>query len=346
MIAVFRVDASTQIGSGHVMRCLTLAQRLNKEKQAEVYFVMRLLEGNLIKLVKDKGFTVLTLPETPVNNDLQGYAKWLAVTQKQDAKDTIDAIKELEDIDLLIVDSYAIDYIWENELRPYVKQIMVIDDLANRKHDCDVLLDQNYSENMEHKYDGLIPDNCKKYIGPKYVLLRDEFYKAKKYLRKRDGNIKNILVFFGGSDLTNETEKAIKAIELLNNPDITVNVVVGASNKNKEKLKKLCEKNPQFKFYCQVDNMAEFMNEADLAIGAGGTTTWERCFMELPTVVISIAENQHAGCAFIAKNTGIIYYLGKNNTVFVIDIKNAISTMDNSVYNTMIRNMTKLMGGI
>lgn len=346
MIAVFRVDASTQIGSGHVMRCLTLAQRLNKEKQAEVYFVMRLLEGNLIKLVKDKGFTVLTLPETPVNNDLQGYAKWLTVTQKQDAKGTIDAIKELQDIDLLIVDSYAINYIWENELRPYVKQIMVIDDLANRKHDCDVLLDQNYSENMEHKYDGLIPDNCKKYIGPKYVLLRDEFYKAKKYLRKRDGNIKNILVFFGGSDLTNETEKVIKAIELLNNPDITVNVVVGASNKNKEKLKKLCEKNPQFKFYCQVDNMAEFMNEADLAIGAGGTTTWERCFMELPTVVISIAENQHAGCAFIAKNTGIIYYLGKNNTVSIIDIKNAISAMDNSVYNTMIRNMTKLMGGI
>ena len=113
MIAVFRVDASTQIGSGHVMRCLTLAQKLKKEKQADVYFVMRLLEGNLINLVKDKGFTVLTLPETPVNNDLRGYAKWLTVSQNQDADDTIDAIKELQDINLLIVDSYAIDYIWE-----------------------------------------------------------------------------------------------------------------------------------------------------------------------------------------------------------------------------------------
>jgi len=187
---------------------------------------------------------------------------------------------------------------------------------------------------------------CKKYIGPKYVLLREEFYKEKSHLRKRNENIKNILIFFGGSDLTNETEKAIKAIEMLNRPDITVNVVVGNSNTNQEKIKTLCDQNSQFKFYCQVDNMAELMNEADLAIGAGGTTTWERCFMELPTVVISIAENQHAGCAFIAKNTGIIYYLGKNNTVSVIDIKNAISTMDNSVYNTMIRNMTKLMGGI
>ena len=345
MIAVIRVDASTQIGSGHVMRCLTLAQKLKKEKQAKVYFVMRLLEGNLIKLVMDNGFIVLSLPEASVNNDLQGYAKWLTVTQKQDAKDTIDAIKELQDIDLLVVDSYAIDYIWENELRPYVKQIMVIDDLANRKHNCDILLDQNYSENMEHKYDGLIPDNCKKYIGPKSVLLRDEFYKVKANLRKRDGNIKNILVFFGGSDLTNETEKAIKAIELLNKPDITVNVVVGNGNKNKEKIKKLCEQKHQFKFYCQVDNMAEFMNEADLAIGAGGTTTWERCFMELPTIVISIAENQHTGCEFVAKNTGIIYYLGKNNIVSVINIKNAIVSINNSVYNSMITNMKKLFGG-
>ena len=227
MIAVFRVDASTQIGSGHVMRCLTLAQRLNKEKQAEVYFVMRLLEGNLIKLVKDKGFTVLTLPETPVNNDLQGYAKWLTVTQKQDAKDTIDAIKELQDIDLLIVDSYAIDYIWENELRLYVKQIMVIDDLANRKHNCDILLDQNFYLDKEKRYKKLVPENCQLYLGPKFALLRDEFYKVKANLRKRDGNIKNILVFFGGSDLTNETEKAIKAIELLNKPDITVNVLPG-----------------------------------------------------------------------------------------------------------------------
>lgn len=314
MIAVFRVDASTQIGSGHVMRCLTLAQKLKKEKQADVYFVMRLLEGNLINLAKAKGFTVFTLPEAPANNNLQGYAKWLTVSQNQDAEDTKTVISKLLDIDLLVVDSYAIDYIWENELRPHVKQIMVIDDLANRKHNCDILLDQNYSENMEQKYDGLVPDYCKKYIGPKYVLLREEFYKVKKHLRERDGNIKNILVFFGGSDLTNETEKAIKAIEMLNRPDIRVNVVVGNSNKNQEKIKKLCELNPQFKFYCQVDNMAELMNEADLAIGAGGTTTWERCFMELPTIVVSIAENQDK-ILFYLSEKNLIDYIGKSEFV-------------------------------
>lgn len=323
MTAVFRVDASTQIGSGHVMRCLTLAQKLKKEKQADVYFVMRLLEGNLINLVKDKGFTVLTLPETPVNNDLRGYAKWLTVSQNQDADDMKAVISEFLDIDLLVVDSYAIDYIWENKLRPYVKQIMVIDDLANRKHNCDILLDQNFYLNKEERYKRLVPENCKLYLGPKFALLRDEFYKVKANLHKRDGNIKNILVFFGGSDLTNETEKAIKAIELLNNPDITVNVVVGVSNKNKEKLKKFCVQNPQFKFYYQVDNMAELMNEADLAIGAGGTTIWERYFMELPSIVISVADNQTKICEDCAAE-GILNYLGKSSDVNVEDITKAL----------------------
>ena len=284
---------------------------------------MRLLEGNLIKLVRDKGFTVLTLPETPVNNDLQGYAKWLTVSQNQDADDMKAVISEFLDIDLLVVDSYAIDYIWENELRPYVKQIMVIDDLANRKHNCDILLDQNFYLNKEERYKKLVPENCQLYLGPKFALLRDEFHKVKANLRKRDGIIKNILVFFGGSDLTNETEKAIKAIELLNKPDITVNVVVGNGNKNKEKLKKLCEQNPQLKFYCQVDNMAELMNEADLAIGAGGTTIWERCFMELPSIVISVADNQTKICEDCAAE-GILNYLGKSSDVNVEDITKAL----------------------
>lgn len=346
MIAVFRVDASTQIGSGHVMRCLTLAQKLKKEKQADVYFVMRLLEGNLIELVKSKGFTVFTLPKALLNDELKGYAKWLTVTQLEDAEDTKAVISKLPAIDLLVVDSYAIDCEWESMLRPYVKQIMVIDDLANRKHDCDILLDQNYSYNMHHKYDGLVPKTCQKYIGPHYLLLREEFYKAKKHLKKRDGSIKNILVFFGGSDLTNETKKAMKAIKLLNKPEIKVNVVVGASNKNKEQIKEICSCDEQFTFYCQVNNMAELMNEADLAIGAGGTTTWERCFMELPSIVISIADNQHEGCRFIAENAGVISYLGKSSDVDAVTLEQAVTGISKAEYFLMIDKMKKIFGGI
>lgn len=346
MIAVFRVDASTQIGSGHVMRCLTLAQKLKKEKQADVYFVMRLLEGNLIELVKSKGFTVFTLPKALLNDELKGYAKWLTVTQMQDAEETNAVISKLPAIDLLVVDSYAIDYEWESMLHPYVKQIMVIDDLANRKHDCDILLDQNYSYNMHHKYDGLVPKTCQKYIGPQYLLLREEFYKVKKHLKKRDGSINNILVFFGGSDLTNETKKAMEAIKLLNKPEIKVNVVVGASNKNKEQIKEICSCDEQFTFYCQVNNMAELMNEADLAIGAGGTTTWERCFMELPSIVVSIADNQQEGCRFIAEKAGVIYYLGKDCDVNANTLYKAIINLTKTEYFLMIDKMKKIFGGI
>lgn len=323
MIAVFRVDASTQIGSGHVMRCLTLAQKLKKGKQADVYFVMRLLEGNLIELVKSKGFTVFTLPKAPLNDGLKGYAKWLTATQMQDAEETNAVISQLPKIDLLVVDSYAIDYEWESMLRPYVKQIMVIDDLANRKHDCDILLDQNFFLNKEERYNGLVAEDCKLYLGPKYALLREEFYITKEHLRKRNGGISNILVFFGGSDLTNETEKAIKAIKLLNKPDIKVNVVVGFSNKHKEIIKKQCRSHPQFYFYCQVNNMAELMNEADLAIGAGGTTILERWFMELPSIVISVADNQTKICEDCAE-AGLFKYLGKYSEVSVQDIINAL----------------------
>lgn len=126
-----------------------------------------------------------------------------------------------------------------------------------------------------------------------------------------------------GSDLTNETEKTIKAIKLLNRPDIKVNVVVGAGNKNKETIKRLCEQSSQFTFYCQVDNMAELMNEADLAIGAGGTTIWERYFMELPSIVISVAHNQIKICEDCATE-GLLKYLGKFSDVKIQDITNTL----------------------
>ena len=143
MIA-FRVDSSTQIASGHLMRCLTLAEKLNcKEK---IIFISRDLPGNISNLILKKGFKLTLLNNEDLDVSLKGYEKWLTVRQEQDAKETIEAIKNLN-LELLIVDSYAIDVKWEKMLRPSVKKIMVIDDLANRKHDCDILLDQNFDLN-------------------------------------------------------------------------------------------------------------------------------------------------------------------------------------------------------
>lgn len=331
MNVIIRADASTSIGSGHVMRCLTLAHRLKKEKNAKVVFVMRVLPGNLIGVVEKQGFEVLKLLPANQKYSLNGYGLWLTVPMEVDARQTIDLLQPYlrehgcDVVDRLIVDSYALDEQWELMLRPYCREIMVIDDLANRRHDCDILLDQNFYLNKDVRYAGLVPEHCKMLLGPEHALLREEFYEAKKHLRKRDCTIKNILVFYGGSDLTNETEKAIKALVQLHDEgyNFTVDIITGVSNSRREKIKKICSKYHFFHYYCQVSNMAEFMNKADLMLGAGGSTTWERLYMELPALVTAVAENQIQGCRDCS-HAGIIEYLGINEDVRVDTILEAL----------------------
>ena len=333
-VIVFRADASRLIGSGHVMRCLTLAQRLRKEQNAKVIFIMRKLSGNLIDVVRKQGFAVLVLPPADEEYKLDDYGLWLTVPMEVDAQQTIEVLQHYlqehgcDVADRLIVDSYALDEQWEQALRPYCREIMVIDDLANRRHDCDILLDQNFYLNKDVRYVGLVPEHCKMLLGPDHALLREEFYEAKKHLRKRDGNIKNILVFYGGSDLTNETEKAIKALVQLHDEgyNFTADIITGVSNSRREKIEKICSKYHFFHYYCQVSNMAEFMNKADLMLGAGGSTTWERLYMELPTLVTAVAENQIQGCEDCCK-AGMINYLGKAASVTVGIINEAIKQM-------------------
>lgn len=330
---VFRVDASTQIGSGHVMRCLTLAQRLRKEEHARVLFVMRELSGNLIDVAQKRGFGVLVLPPAERNYKLEGYGLWLTVPMELDAQQTREVLQEYlqnqscngDIIDMLVVDSYAIDESWERMLRSQCKKIMVIDDLANRRHDCDILLDQNFYLDKDSRYNGLVPKHCKMLLGPEHALLREEFYEAKKNLRKRDGSIKNILVFYGGSDFTNETEKAIKALIQLHDEGygFTADIITGLSNIRREHIKELCSKHDFLQYYCQVDNMAEFMNKADLMLGAGGSTTWERLYMKLPALVTAVAENQIQGCKDCSQ-TGMIEYLGTDEKVTMNMVTNAL----------------------
>ena len=335
MLAVIRADASTAIGSGHVMRCLTLAHRLKKEKNAKVVFVMRDLSGNLIDVVEKQGFEVLKLSPANQKYSLNGYGLWLTVPMEVDAQQTIEVLQHYlqehgcDVVDRLIVDSYALDEQWELMLRPYCREIMVIDDLADRRHDCDILLDQNFYLNKDIRYAELVPEHCKLLLGPDHALLREEFYEAKKHLRKRDGNIKNILVFYGGSDLTNETGKAIEALVQLHDEgyNFTVDVITGVSNSRREKIKKICSKYHFFHYYCQVNNMAEFMNKADLMLGAGGSTTWERLYMELPALVTAVAENQIQGCEDCCK-AGMINYLGKAANVTMSTIIAAIKNIN------------------
>ncbi len=316
MRVAIRVDSSAIIGSGHVMRCLTLAERLHETKDAEVHFISRDLEGNLYSKIRDKGFFLHVLPRHPFDESLVGYAAWLTVPQEMDAEETKTVLREIGKIDRLVVDHYALDIKWEREIRPFTKEIFVIDDLANRAHDCDILLEQGFRFHHETRYVGLVPPHCRLLLGPKYALLRDEFYDAKNFLRKRDGILRNIFVFYGGSDLTNETMKALCALEKLALPGVTVDVVAGENNPHRLEVEQYCERFAWMRYHCQVENIAELMSNADLALGAGGTNNLERCFLRLPALVTVTAENQRDGCTQCA-HLGIIECLGWHENVSV-----------------------------
>lgn len=351
MKVVFRADASFAIGTGHVMRCLTLADAL-RQRGADISFVCRENPGSLISLIVGKGYPVVRLPlpvfECNIAPDgIEDTVRLAASTWLQDADDTIEALKTQPD--WLIIDNYALDHQWERALRPYVGKIMVIDDLAGCNHDCDLLLDQNLFINMETRYDGLLSEHCKKFLGPKYAILRPEFIETRKNMLKRDGNIRRILVFFGGSDPTNETAKTLEALYLINRPDIAVDVVVGETNPHRSDIKDRCASMPNTVYYCQITNMAEVMANTDLAIGAGGTATWERCFLGLPSLVIVVADNQLIP-AQAADNAGLTHLIGKSSDItsasLALDIRkmlgqpDALTRMTNSCLNFMGRRNT------
>lgn len=309
MKVIIRVDASVDIGTGHVMRCLTLAERLQKDG-AVVTFICRELPGNLCGFIESRGFKVRCLQGVEKQPDVAGlYEKWLCVNAKRDAEETVGVLRNESGVDWLVIDHYSIDKGWESRMRPFVKKIMVIDDLTNRGHDCDLLLNQSIFEESADRYNGLVPQGCKKLIGPKFALLRPEFAKARAQMKARDGRIKRIFVFFGGSDITNETMKALRAIRSLGLSDLYVDVVAGVANAHVKEIKEFCGAMPNAVFYGQTTEMAALMGMADLAIGAAGTTSWERCALGLPALVVVIAENQ-AEIAATLDAMGVIANLG------------------------------------
>ena len=284
MKVVFRVDASLKMGTGHVMRCLTLANEL-KQQNHEIVFICRDLTHNLISLIK---YPVLALPK---NDNFQSddlYLNWLGATQEQDAEQTIKVISK--NTDLLIVDSYALDQIWHKKLRSYTKKIMVIDDLADRKFDCDMLLNQNLDTQIKD-YKDKVPNDCELLLSCDYALLRPEFSNLReKALIKRQNTreIKNILISMGGSDITNKTYEILQEIS----DNLNIVVVLGGSSPHNKMIISYAKDKENIKVLIDADNMSGLMFDADLAIGAGGSTSWERCCLGLPTLLYVLAENQ------------------------------------------------------
>lgn len=278
---VFRVDASEVIGIGHIMRCLVLAEQFIA-LGCKVTFISCTLSSEIRVRLTQLGISVLELP----------FVHDGKMDMGMDAKYTIDQLHLLKPIpDILIVDHYLVDYRWELQVRSFVNKIAVIDDLANRPHDCDYLLDQNYVLNMAQRYEGLVSPTCRLFLGPSYALLRTEFYIQPK--RKRSWErLHRVLVTFGGSDPTDETLRMVKLIKQEHFPDLVFDVVVGALNPNKNLIKAICNQLENVNYYEDVLNMAYLINQADVCLGSPGISFWERSILGLPSILIVIAENQ------------------------------------------------------
>lgn len=296
----FRTDVSQQIGTGHFMRCLTLADGLNQQGM-HIRFVSRHLPEYLQNMLEEKEyeFVILDSRQNDVPIDELAHANWLGVSQEQDATDSVQALSDLM-WDWIMVDHYALDHRWESTLRQSSKKILVIDDIADRQHDCDVLLDQNFYTDMEMRYTDKVPSFCQLLLGPKYALLREEFSLLHKHVKPRNGSVKRVLVFFGGVDADNYTGRTIEILSEIRDSDLHVDVVIGLQHPCCEQIKAKCIQY-EFNFYVQTDKMATLMASADLAIGAGGSATWERCCLGLPALSICIAENQSKQISDAAK---------------------------------------------
>jgi len=305
MNIAFRTDANSQIGTGHFMRCLTLATEL-KQRGAQIRFVSRDLPDYLRDMLTAKDMELVALGGDAIPSTIGElkHSHWLGVSQEQDAQATIQALSD-RTRDWLVVDHYALDARWETALRGSAKKIMVIDDIADRQHDCDVLLDQNYYADMHNRYTGKVPAHCQLLLGPCYALLRDEFRKMRDQVKPRTGPVKRILVFFGGVDADNYTGLAIKALVELALKDIQVDVVIGAQHPCRSEIEAACAANG-YVCHVQTSRMAELMVNADLAIGAGGSASWERCCLGLPTLAFCSADNQRKQLADAAQE-GLLY---------------------------------------
>lgn len=315
MKVVFRVDASLEIGSGHVMRCLTLADALSS-RGAICRFICRTHSGNLIEFIENKGYHVHALglgiqvsERTAALDDGDcvpepRHRHWLGTSQSQDATDCIPILDAVQP-DWLIVDHYAIDVRWERSVVSHCSKILVIDDLADRPHIADVLLDQNLGRQSED-YDGLVPKTCSRLIGPRFALLRPEFREAREAsLARRNTNkaIRHILISMGGMDKDDATSKILDALAKTALPaEVMLSVVMGRNAPALERVYLAAAKMPwPTRVLVDVNNMAQLMLEADLAIGAGGSTTWECCSLGLPSIILVIAENQCGGANALAR---------------------------------------------
>ncbi len=336
---VFRVDASLQIGSGHVMRCLALADAL-KSNGVHCNFISRTPPGHLLEVIRQHGHTATALPafkaiSTTVIQPVPQltHYEWLGCDWQTDAQQTGTILADLQP-DWLVVDHYALDQRWEEALAPHYRKLLVIDDLADRSHHCDLLLDQNLGRQPAH-YAPWVPAHCRVLTGPHYALLRPEFAALRAYsLQRRQAHpaLRQLLITMGGVDQPNATGQVLQVLKACALPaNCRITVVMGLTAPWLQNVQELAAQMPwPTAVVVNVSDMAQRMADSDLVIGAAGSTSWERCCLGLPTLMMVLADNQQAGAqaleaAQAARLIGVVSDIATQLSPAVLELIESVS---------------------
>jgi UDP-2,4-diacetamido-2,4,6-trideoxy-beta-L-altropyranose hydrolase len=315
MRVLIRADASPTIGSGHIARCLTLA-RVLREQGSHVAFACRRLSGHRLDALQGEGFETFALPERYVDEDPQQAIEAMLPWQAD-----IDALDDLLEghagFDWIIADHYGLDHHWQTAARRWAPRIAAVDDLASRRYSVDLLLNQNLS-GLSENYAPLLPDGCRTLLGPRYAMLREEFSCPAIEIRAK---ARRVLVNFGGFDAAMQTHHAMLA--LADFAQLEVDFVAGADNPAWAQMQALAETRPHWHLHSFVSDFYQRMTAADLFIGAGGGTSWERAAMGLPTICIAVSNNQQANGEVMAA-AGAHVFMGAREQVSVEQLRQAI----------------------
>jgi UDP-2,4-diacetamido-2,4,6-trideoxy-beta-L-altropyranose hydrolase len=305
-----RADASAQIGSGHVVRCLTLADAL-RERGAHASFVSRDMPDPLIARIVAGGHELVSLPPAGPGDPAEDPVG--------DAQATLRVLRKRA-CDWLVVDHYGFERHWEEMVAPAACSILVVDDLANRAHVCDVLLDQNYYEDGDSRYSRILPSAARRLLGPTYALLRPQFPAARAALSPPADE--RLFVSVGGHDPFGLCEKVVGALRVISR-SLNADIVTGADEALHARVKEAAIGLPGVKVHGFVDNMAALMATCTMAVGAGGSSTWERCALGLPSLVAIVADNQRQMVEDLAR-ARVIATLGEAGRVTIPTLSQAI----------------------
>lgn len=316
MRVLIRADASPTIGSGHIARCLTLA-RVLRQHGAQVAFACRTLPGHRLQSLDADGFQTFALPDRYAGED-PGQAIESLLPWQADIAALESVLGAEPAFDWIIVDHYGLDYRWQTAARQWAPRIAAIDDLATRRYAVDLLLNQNLSGTPE-AYASLLQGHCRSLLGPRYALLRDEFRGPAISVKPL---VRRVLVNFGGFDAAAQTHKTMLAMVDLN--ELDVDFVAGADNPAWAQMQVLAASRPNWRLHSYVSDFARLMTQADLCIGAGGGTSWERAALGLPTICIAVSNNQQANAQVMA-SAGAHIYLGTGGQVDTVQLGQAIA---------------------